>query len=49
MLLMDIVHERLEREFNLDLISTVPNLEYHVQAAIGSKIISRESVRPLRT
>jgi GTP-binding protein LepA len=33
---MDIVRERLEREFNLDLISTVPNVEYHVYRTDGA-------------
>ncbi len=33
---MDIVRERLEREFNLDLISTVPNVEYHVYMTDGT-------------
>ncbi len=33
---MDIVRERLEREFNLDLISTVPNVEYHVYLTDGT-------------
>ncbi len=33
---MDIVRVRLEREFNLGLISTVPNVEYHVYRADGS-------------
>ncbi len=33
---MDIVRERLEREFNLGLISTVPNVEYHVYRTDGS-------------
>src|SRR6266700_2135669 len=33
---MEIVRERLEREFNLDLISTVPNVEYHVHRTDGT-------------
>jgi len=33
---MDIVRERLEREFDLDLITTVPNVEYHVYKTDGS-------------
>jgi GTP-binding protein LepA len=32
---MDIVKERLEREFNLDLITTVPNVEYHAYLTNG--------------
>src|SRR6058998_2691699 len=33
---MEIIRERLEREFNLDLISTVPNVEYHVHKTDGA-------------
>ena len=33
---MEIVQERLEREFDLDLITTVPNVEYHVVLTDGA-------------
>jgi GTP-binding protein LepA len=33
---MEIVQERLEREFDLDLITTVPNVEYHIVLTDGS-------------
>ncbi len=33
---MDIVQERLEREFDLDLITTVPSVEYHAYGTDGS-------------
>jgi GTP-binding protein LepA len=33
---MEIVRERLEREFDLGLISTVPNVEYHVYRTDGA-------------
>jgi GTP-binding protein LepA len=36
---MEIVQERLEREFDLDLISTVPTVEYHVYLTDGSMIL----------
>ncbi len=41
---MEIVRERLEREFDLDLISTVPNVEYHVYKTDGVRELGRESV-----
>jgi len=34
---MEIVQERLEREFGVDLITTVPNVEYHVDLTDGSQ------------
>src|SRR5215212_8724792 len=35
---MEIIQERLEREFNLDLISTVPTVEYHVYKTDGTML-----------
>ncbi len=36
---MEIVQERLEREFDLDLITTVPTVEYHVFLTNGEKVL----------
>ncbi len=35
---MEIVQERLEREFGVDLITTVPNVEYHVALTDGTQL-----------
>ncbi len=35
---MEIAKERLEREFNLDLLITAPNVVYHVYTTAGEKI-----------
>jgi len=35
---MEIIQERLEREFGVDLITTVPNVEYHVKLTDGSEL-----------
>ncbi|MEK7387026.1 MAG: translation elongation factor 4, partial [candidate division NC10 bacterium] len=44
---MEIVRERLEREFDLDLISTVPNVEYHVYKTDGTmEVIENPSLLP---
>jgi GTP-binding protein LepA len=36
---MEIVQERLEREFGLDLVTTVPNVEYDVYLTNGAKVV----------
>ncbi len=44
---MEIVRERLEREFNLELISTVPNVEYHVHKTDGTvELVENPSLMP---
>src|SRR5690606_18591528 len=35
---MEIVQERLDREFGVQLITTVPNVEYHVKLTDGSQL-----------
>ena len=45
---MEIVQERLEREFDLDLITTVPTVEYHVYLTDGEHAAARESEPPAR-
>ncbi len=37
---MEIVQERLEREFGLDLVTTVPNVEYDVHLTNGDKVVA---------
>ncbi|EKQ5909408.1 elongation factor 4 [Listeria monocytogenes] len=36
---MEIIQERIEREFNIDLITTAPSVIYHVNLTDGSKIV----------
>lgn len=36
---MDVIQERLEREFNLDLITTAPSVIYHVNLTDGSQVV----------
>jgi GTP-binding protein LepA len=35
---MDIIQERIEREFNIDLIGTAPSVIYHIELTDGKKI-----------
>jgi GTP-binding protein LepA len=39
MLHMEIIQERLDREFNMDIITTVPNVEYQVKKVDGTTIL----------
>ena len=39
MLHMEIVQERLEREYNQNIVTTLPNVEYHVYTKKGEKIV----------
>src|SRR6202008_1053515 len=43
---MDIVRERLEREFDLELISTAPNVEFHVFKAGEETIVHNPAEMP---
>ncbi|GEN49915.1 translation elongation factor 4 [Alkalibacterium pelagium] len=38
MLHMDVIQERLEREFNLDLITTAPSVIYHINKTDGEQV-----------
>ena len=45
---MEIVQERLEREFNLDLVTTVPSVEYRVFLTDGTmELIENPSLMPV--
>ena len=43
---MDIVRERLEREFNLELISTAPNVEFHVFRGVEESVVHNPAEMP---
>jgi GTP-binding protein LepA len=46
---MEIVQERLEREFELDLVTTVPSVEYHVVLTDGNRMaVENPSAMPDR-
>ncbi len=41
---MDIVRERLEREYDLELLATTPNVEYHLTTTSGEELSVRSPV-----
>jgi GTP-binding protein LepA len=43
---MDIVKERLEREFDLELIATAPNVEFHVVRGDGTVVVHNPAEMP---
>ncbi|MFD0897358.1 translation elongation factor 4 [Loigolactobacillus binensis] len=44
---MDVIQERLEREFDLDLITTAPSVIYHINLTDGSqKVVANPSEMP---
>ncbi len=36
---MDVIQERIEREFKIDLIATAPSVEYHIELTNGSTLV----------
>lgn len=42
---MEIVQERLEREFNIALITTAPSVEYHLEMTNGDKLVIDNPVK----
>ena len=45
---MEIIQERLEREFDLDLVTTAPSVVYHVIKTNGEDGDHRQSHQPAR-
>ena len=45
---MDIVRERLEREYDLELLATTPNVEYEVTLTDGTEVLVHSPARHAR-